>query len=830
MGEPGALSPLPSAALSPRATTARFKDARDPTVGRELKAALEPLLFLGELTIEREALSAGELAEVVLRYRVGRSGIADSGWLKLCFKYYSDWDLQTADPAGRDYASAEVTHRGDLGGVAAESLASVRRLAVKYDVKGGERPFQKALLIHLEDGFLRPGDEITIRLGDRRAGGPGTRVQTFVEDGFTFRLFADVLGTSRMGHVGDVTVDVVAGLAESLVAAGPRVVRARAAAPLRVHLEDRWGNVVSDAPARVSVDPTGGASASGGAIRPKTQMLEDASIGHGAAAENGSAPLADFPAAGWATASIELAPLPLGSHTVALAATLPDGRELTATAPVDVVSDLPGERAYFADLHAHSDDTVGTQDTAYNLDYARRVGGVDVLGYTANDFQITAPAWDDVVRRCRAAEEEGAFVVYPGVEWCGNAAVGGDHNVVFLAEDTTLARSLEWHDSMSAAIPAPQNWPITDLYDAYAARPEDYLLIPHLGGRRAMLDWHHPELERLIEVHSSWGTGGWFLRDALARGLRLGASASSDEHRGRPGAGAPGANIFGARGGLTGVLAPELSHAAVGATLRARRTWATTGARAVALLRAGEAWMGEEIEVDGEPIVVSYALYGDAPWEEVSVFDAEGPLLHRRLADEVGAGSNGSPSNVNAAGAEGSGPAPNDAGDLVRISWGGARHRDRYRWATWTGTVEVCGADLRGAEPWAFLHPEQELARDGSRLRWSTQTFGGDFGTTLRLGPGDAELAIEARVEENDRVERLSVRRADLDAGPVRRDLGGAGLHLTVERVASPTDLPLTLTGGLTIAPPPGDTAVYLHARQVDGHEVWTSPLFFTGR
>ncbi|MCW2980355.1 MAG: hypothetical protein JWO14_2082, partial [Solirubrobacterales bacterium] len=26
----------------------------------------------------------------------------------------------------------------------------------------------------------------------------------------------------------------------------------------------------------------------------------------------------------------------------------------------------------------------------------------------------------------------------------------------------------------------------------------------------------------------------------------------------------------------------------------------------------------------------------------------------------------------------------------------------------------------------------------------------------------------------------------------------------------------------LTIDPPPGDSAVYLHARQADGHEVWT--------
>jgi hypothetical protein len=802
-GETGAISPRPS--------SRRFRDARDPEVGRQLAAALAPLPFLGELTTETAALVAGEVAEVVLRYRVGAAGIADSGWLKLCFRYYSDWDLQTADPAGRDYVSAEVTHRGDLGGASAESLASVRHLAVTYDVKGGERPFQKALLIHLEDGFLRPGDEITIRLGDRRGGGPGTRVQTFVEDHFTFRLFADVLGTSRFGHVGDLGVDIVAGPAERLVAGGPRVVRAGSAAPLHLHLEDRWGNVASDTPATVSVSVAGesdGAADGDGA---------NATAGANGAGRAGADLGLDIelPASGWATGTLAIPPLPLGAHRVESVARLADGRALTATTPLDVIDDLPGERAYFADLHAHSDDTVGTQDTAYNLDYGRRVGGLDVLGYTANDFQIPATTWADVVTHCRAADEPGRFVCYPGVEWCGNAGVGGDHNVVFLGEDTTLARSLEWHDSMASAVPTPEHWPITELYAAYAEHPEDYLLIPHLGGRRAMLDWHQPELERLLEVHSAWGTGGWFLRDALARGLRIGASASSDEHRGRPGAGAPGANIFGARGGLTGVLAPELSRAAVGKTLRARRTWATTGTRAVALLRAGERWMGDEVAVAGEPIALSYALYGDAPWEELTVFDSEGPLLRRDLlAEGVAAATLGTD--------EGAAPS------LVRIRFGGARHRDRYRWASWRGGAEVRGARLLGAEPWAFLHPEQTVTVEGERVEWAAQTFGGDVGVVLRLGPGeDAEIAVEASVVEDGRTERLAVSRAELSAGAVRRELGGAGLHLTVEPVTPADALPLTLAGELTIDPPRGDSAVYLHARQADGHEVWTSPLFF---
>ena len=63
----------------------------------------------------------------------------------------------------------------------------------------------------LVDGYLRPGDVIEIRFGDRRFGGPGTRVQTFVEDEFEVQLFVDLLGTSRMAHAGVHQLAVVPG-------------------------------------------------------------------------------------------------------------------------------------------------------------------------------------------------------------------------------------------------------------------------------------------------------------------------------------------------------------------------------------------------------------------------------------------------------------------------------------------------------------------------------------------------------------------------------------------------------------------------------------------
>jgi hypothetical protein len=765
--------------ISPRALGAPdTNDCSDLDVREAVTAELNALPFLGELTCPISTVVAGSTAELVFTYTVGGSGIADSGWLKLCFRYYSDWDLQTTDPQLRDFVSARLLDRSLIGRASPDSAATARELKISYDVKGGERPFQKALLIHVIDGYLRPGDVIEIRLGDRRFGGPGTRVQTFVEDEFEFHLFVDPLGTSRMARAARAVLAIVAGPPEHLAVHGPRLLRSDAVtADLRMHLQDRWGNACRDVTATAQA------------------RVGDTTVAW-----------ADFPAKGWAAVTLTV---PAQHRLVDVVAHTASGAVNAQQCYLDQIDEFPSPRAFFADLHVHSNDTVGTQDTPSNLAYGRDVGALDVIGYTANDFQITDDVWADVVTACSDVNDDGRLVCYPGVEWCGTAGVGGDHNVVFLGHDTTLARSLEWHHGMASSAPVPQTWPITQLYAAYDKDPDSYLLIPHVGGRRAILDWHHPQLERLIEVHSAWGTSPWFFEDAMARGLRLGASAASDEHRGRPGGGAPGANIFGGHGGLTGVLAPELTRDDVGRALRARRTWATTGERAVALLRSGEHWMGDEIDCHAAQLVADYALYGTAGWEELQAWDAAGLLYRRDFHTETGL---------------------SDA--LVRIRWGGARHKDRYRWATWTGRLTVAGSSIDHVTPWAATHPEQLFTRDGDEISWHTQTFGSDIGVIVRLADlADARLQIHTGVKEDGLEAGLSVTGAELLAGGNREiAVGGLNLTLRVERITDPAALPITVNGKLTIDLPPGDSAVYLRARQSDGHQVWTSPLFLNRR
>lgn len=208
---------------------------------REFERFLGGLPFLGTLSASHARLEAGQLVELVLSYEVGASGLADSGRFKLTYMFYSDWgDPQTEDPRGANYLTAAFLPRPGFPG---ESEATVKRLRVRFDSKGHERPYQKAIIVDAIDGYLRPGDRIHIERGDRSAGGPGTRAQTFAEDAFKLRAYVDVTGTSRLAPVpGDLRIAIVPGLPTQLHVITPRVTGRRTRVPVFARVDDAWGN------------------------------------------------------------------------------------------------------------------------------------------------------------------------------------------------------------------------------------------------------------------------------------------------------------------------------------------------------------------------------------------------------------------------------------------------------------------------------------------------------------------------------------------------------------------------------------------------------------
>ncbi|AIC31368.1 hypothetical protein IE4771_PE00142 (plasmid) [Rhizobium etli bv. mimosae str. IE4771] len=771
-----------------------------------LAAYFDTLPFLGRLTCQRQTLTAGEWTELELVYEVGAVGLADGAWLKLAFKFYSDWALfQTTDPTGANYVSAEY-HAGPL--VPGQSPATVQALKVRFDQKGHERPFQKAVIIDVVDGYINPGDRIVIRLGDRRQGGAGTRVQTFVEKAFRFRLFIDPLGSSKFAEVpGDCKLEILAGQPHALQVIAPRLVGLGGTFDAIIRVDDIWGNTCRDRDLRGTLAIT--APDATQRTEPIVLAVED-----------------------WTLARISgLSFTETGEWK--LEARLDDDPFVTA-AVAYVQSEEGALRPLYADLHVHSDDTVGTNDATYNLTYGRDIAGLDVVGYTVNDFNITEANWDKAVETIHGLNEPGRFVCYPGTEWCGNSAAGGDRNVVFLRDgkprfpfddEGRSLRSFEWNETTAGTI-RHGVWPVDRLHAAYEDDPEGHLLIPHVGGRRCILDWNHPELERLIEIGSAWGQFHWLYTEALARGYRVGASAASDEHQGRCGGGAPATGTFGSRGGLTGVIADRFDRAGVGSALRARRTFATTGERSFAVLSQGKHFMGEVFHAEPEA-PLSYRLLGHAGWDEVQLYDGDRLVWSRDLHGEAGLSERS-----------------------VRVRFGGARIKDRYRAAYWSGAVAVTGAALLDAHGVGFDHPEQSVWRTGlGKLGFKTATHGDVDGIELKLSDlNNAHITIAADLHGYSKIgdplqppphvhapeARLEVSGKDLIAkGSITLDLPGVELRLIVERVTD-QPLPRDLKGEISLSKleldPGREHPLFLTARQRDQSRIWTSPLFVKAR
>lgn len=763
------------------------------------------LPFAGRATCSVSRLEAGEWTEILIDYEVGASGIADGAWLKATFKFYSDWALfQTTDPRGANYLSAEY-QAGPL--VRGQSPATVQSLNVRFEQKGHERPFQKAIIVDVVDGYLNAGDHILIRLGDRRQGGPGTRVQTFIEERFRFRLYVDPLGTSRfVAMPGDVEIDIHAGPPAQVRLLAPRFARPGTPVTLRASLLDRWGNIAS------GIGGTLRLTAWDGATQVHTRDIR-------------------VPDEGWATVGIDDLPVTVGN--LRLEATLLNAPRVSpGTAWLSVFDAPVAPRAFYADLHVHAHDTVGTNSPAYNAAYARDVGGIDVFGYTVNDFQITDANWQLGLEAVNAFNAPGRFVTYPVQEWCGSSTAGGDHNVVFLGDDPPgfpynargeHNRTLVWNEDMKGVAAELGRWPVEELWDAYIDDPEAHLIMPHVGGRRYIPDWHHPHLERLVEIASSWGHFDWLYRDVIARGYQLGVAASGDEHRGRPGAGAPGVQVFGVRGGLTGVLAPKLDRQSIGRALRARHTWASTGEHNALLVQCGAHLQGDAFTHRG-PARLDYRFLGQSGWEYLAAYDHTGMIWERNLHQEAGLSAR-----------------------RIRVRWGGARIRDRYRWAAWHGRIRILNGTLQRFGAHGFEHAEAACWREGATdIGFRSDTYGDADSVEIELDNlAAARIVIEGHIDSYVKVGdplqrnpfahapdfRWEITGAELLArDALRLELGGTELFIALERLTDQT-LPLDVSGSIEISPangPFGFRPVYFHGRERDDAKVWSSAQFIT--
>ncbi len=185
---------------------------------------------------------AGSYAELTLVYTAGTFGIDDTGMVKISWRTTSDMSKPQFDkPQAANFTTVEASNGA--------------KLEVWFD-RTNIRPWANTIMIRVGRGYLRQGDTLTIRMGDRRQGSPGYRLQTNVEAQVELRSSVDAFATYEFCELKHPTFDLVAGPAASFKAIVPSL--AVVGEPFRLALvaEDMWGNPTDQADAALALEPS----------------------------------------------------------------------------------------------------------------------------------------------------------------------------------------------------------------------------------------------------------------------------------------------------------------------------------------------------------------------------------------------------------------------------------------------------------------------------------------------------------------------------------------------------------------------------------------------
>jgi predicted metal-dependent phosphoesterase TrpH len=218
---------------------------------------------------------------------------------------------------------------------------------------------------------------------------------------------------------------------------------------------------------------------------------------------------------------------------------------------------------YFADLHSHTGYSNGVLVPALAHDYARHVSGLDVFSLTDHLEAVDDTEWLDMRETAFRANEDGRFVVIPGLEW--TTKIG--HINIFDPRTTCWPRDLAafYKAAAEAGIICQFNHPGdgTKVYDGLAYSE---------AGDGAV---------KLMEVRRATEEQALLL--ALKNGWHLAPVGTDDTH----------VATWGSRFAWTGILAPGLSQRNILDALRKRHCYSTLDRDCTFSFRVSNAEMGD---------------------------------------------------------------------------------------------------------------------------------------------------------------------------------------------------------------------------------------------
>ncbi|MFX1508569.1 MAG: DUF3604 domain-containing protein, partial [Promethearchaeota archaeon] len=699
---------------------------------------------------------AGSYGTWILTFTVGTHGIDDGAHIKIAWRDVSDWGRPQFQISGdKNYCTVSTSGNAELD--------------VRFESRGHIRPWRPCLILTIFDGYLAEGDNVTIVYGDTTAGGGGSMAQTFIEDSFEFRVLVDPFGTGQYTLVPNAPVlKVIAGEPERLKVIAPSETVVGNPTWFSVKVEDKWGNPTSDYVGTLEIQSND-----------STTMLPQ---------------------------SYTFTPEDRGTHRFEnLTFQTPGLKYITVSDvknrkfrsisnPILIHENTPELMLFWGDLHGQTEETIGTGTVDQYFQFARDAAALDFVSHVGNDFQITKNHYKDTQRVVKEFHNPGKFVTFLGYEWSANTPAGGDHNVYFLKDDQPIHRSshAQVEDKSDENT---DRYPISRLLETYRGR-DDVFVIPHIGGRHAILDHHDPDLTPFIEITSVHGHFEWFARKALERGLKVGFIGGSDDHTCRPGGAHPTSMVEAVNGGLMGVYARELTRESLWEAFQKRHVFATTGTRIILRVMCGNAIMGDEITLE-EPPTFFIEIFGTAGLEKVELRRGLDIIhTHEILQHDL-------------------------TSNTIRVTWSGARVATRRRNTDWSGEITINKGVIRSVEELAFDLPWQGITtKDKQRVRWVSTTSGDSDGIILDLDAPD-----EAVITFNTKLVQASFQLSQLKK-PLVIDADGIEQKVEISLISDkkpPTTVRFEYTDDEVKS---GLNPYYIKVLQYDGEKAWSSPIF----
>lgn len=269
--------------------------------------------------------------------------------------------------------------------------------------------------------------------------------------------------------------------------------------------------------------------------------------------------------------------------------------------------DIDGMTFYFGNIHSHTDYSDGDGTPAEAYLWARDNAGYDFYAVTDHAIQISPSEWDRTKEHADSYNNPGYFVTLRGFEW--SHPLYGHVNVYNTSKRKSFISTLylpmfyDWLDDHNGLAqfnhPGREDWEFNDFKYQRDVADDNFFAIETGNKNTGNNDYE------FLSYFSKVLDKGWKVAPTNNQDNH---SLSTNSHR-------------------TVMVMPNLTREDMLNTMRAKRIYSSDDPNMKVVFKYGDAWMGETVNTNGEPLEFRVEVYDDEPIYRIEIISNGGEVV-----------------------------------------------------------------------------------------------------------------------------------------------------------------------------------------------------------